>query len=171
MLYGETGGRAVVLVFAMLLGYGATIAEPALNALGNTVEDITQGAFKKTLLIHSVAFGVGCGITIGVAKVIWDLPLAWMLVVPYTALVPITLMSTERFANIGWDSAGVTTGPITVPLVLAMGLGIGNELGALDGFGILSLASVCPILAVLSLGLVTEARLKRAQTGKAVLIN
>jgi hypothetical protein len=55
--------------------------------------------------------------------------------------------------NIGWDSAGVTTGPITVPLVLAMGLGIGSQVGVVEGFGILASASVCPILTVLLLGL------------------
>ena len=61
--------------------------------------------------------------------------------------------------NIAWDSAGVTTGPITVPLVLAIGLGIGKQVNVVEGFGILSMASVCPILAVLTFGLyVTEKR-------------
>ena len=60
--------------------------------------------------------------------------------------------------NIAWDSAGVTTGPVTVPLVLAMGLGFGNAVGALDGFGILSMASICPILSVLSTGIFIRAR-------------
>ena len=55
-----------------------------------------------------------------------------------------------------WDSAGVTTGPVTVPLVLAMGLGLGNAVSAVEGFGILSLASICPIVAVLSMGLVIQ---------------
>ena len=61
--------------------------------------------------------------------------------------------STEEFVNVAWDSAGVTTGPVTVPLVLAMGLGLGNAVSATEGFGILSMASICPILAVLLMGL------------------
>ena len=61
-------------------------------------------------------------------------------------------ISSEEFVNVAWDSAGVTTGPVTVPLVLAMGLGLGSAVSAVEGFGILSLASICPIIAVLTMG-------------------
>lgn len=73
----------------------------------------------------------------------------------YLVLILVTRLSTEDFVNFGWDSAGVTTGPITVPLVLAigLGLGIGSQVGVVEGFGILAAASVCPILTVLLLGL------------------
>ena len=71
------------------------------------------------------------------------LPLSWLLIPPYILLLVLTWLSSDEFVNFGWDSAGVTTGPITVPLVLAMGLGIGaNVPGVSDGFGILALASV-----------------------------
>ena len=159
-LYGELGGKVIVLLFAFLLGYGATVAEPALNALGITVEGITQGAFRKFLLIHSVAFGVGIGISLGIAKIIWGLPLAYLLIPLYLLLIPLSIFSTEEFTNIGWDSAGVTTGPITVPLVLALGLGVSKATSALEGFGIISLASVCPIIVVLSLGLYIKRKLR-----------
>ena len=161
MFYGEVWGKVVVLLFAFFLGYGATIAEPALNALGIAVEEITQGAFKKYLLIHSVAFGVGCGITLGMVKMIWDVPLAYFLIPMYILLIPITIIASEEFVNIGWDSAGVTTGPITVPLVIAMGLGVGSATSALDGFGIISLASVCPIIVVLTLGIYVEKKVRK----------
>ena len=64
-----------------------------------------------------------------------------------------TYFSTEEFVNIAWDSAGVTTGPVTVPLVLAMGLGFGEAVGAIEGFGILSMASIGPIISVMATGL------------------
>jgi len=146
-------GIIVLLIFAFLMGYGATLAEPALNALGYTVEEMTVGTFKKSLLMQAVAIGVGAGIACGMAKIVWSIPLAWLLVPPYLLLLLVTWMSTEEFVNIGWDSAGVTTGPVTVPLVLAMGLGIGSQVGVIEGFGILAMASVCPILTVLSVGL------------------
>ncbi len=155
-LFGAHGGLAgigVVLFFAFVMGYGATLAEPALNALGLTVEGLTAGAFRKSLLMHSVAVGVGAGIALGVAKIIWDVPLVWILVPAYLVLLLATGLSTEEYVNIGWDSAGVTTGPITVPLVLTMGLGIGAQVGVVEAFGILAAASVCPILSVLLLGL------------------
>jgi len=153
-------GLIVVLLFAFAMGYSATLAEPALNALGLTVEDITVGAFKKSLLIQSVALGVGAGIMLGVAKIIWNIPLFWLLGPLYLLLLLVTRFSTEEFVNIGWDSAGVTTGPITVPLVLSMGLGIGAQVGVVEGFGILATASVCPILAVLGMGIVVNYRRK-----------
>ena len=162
-LFGEMlPGIIVLLLFSFILGYGATLAEPALNALGYTVEKLTVGTFKKSFLIQSVAIGVGIGIVFGVAKIIWDIPLVWLLLPPYLLLMIITWMSTEEFVNIGWDSAGVTTGPVTVPLVLAMGLGIGNQLGVVEGFGILAMASVCPILSVLTVGLFV-ARKRKAE--------
>jgi len=152
-------GVLVVVLFAFIMGYSATLAEPALNALGTTVEKLTVGTFRKTLLMQAVAVGVGVGIALGVAKIIYGWPLIWMLVPLYTILMVLTVISSEDFVNIGWDSAGVTTGPVTVPLVLAMGLGISAQVGSVEGFGILALASVCPILAVLLVGLrVTQRR-------------
>lgn len=148
-------GKLVAVVFGFFLGYGATLAEPALNALGNTVESITVGAFRKKLLMHSVALGVGAGIAAGVCKIAYNLPLPYLLVPSYLLLLMLTWISSEDFVNFSWDSAGVTTGPITVPLVLAMGLGIGGNVpGVVDGFGVLALASVGPIITVLTVGLI-----------------
>jgi hypothetical protein len=155
-------GILVVILFAFIMGYGATLAEPALNALGVAVEELTAGTFKKSLLMQAVAVGVGCGIALGVTKIVLAIPLAWILVPPYVILLLVTKLSTEEFVNIGWDSAGVTTGPITVPLVLAMGLGIGTQVGVVEGFGILASASVCPILSVLLLGLHINRKRKAA---------
>jgi len=159
---GSLAGMLVVILFAFIMGYGATLAEPALNALGLTVEELTVGTFRKSLLMQAVAIGVGVGIALGVAKIIWNIPLFWMLIPPYLLLLFISKISTEEYVNIGWDSAGVTTGPITVPLVLAMGLGIGGQVGVVEGFGILSMASVCPILSVLIIGLLVNNRRKKA---------
>jgi hypothetical protein len=148
------------------LGYGATLAEPALNALGDAVERITVGAFRKQLLMQSVALGVAMGIAAGVFKMAYNLPLFWMLMPPYVLVLFLTWISPHSFVNFGWDSAGVTTGPITVPLVLAMGLGVGaNVPGVSDGFGILALASVGPIMTVLGVGLYTQRQESGAQTG------
>jgi hypothetical protein len=146
-------GIIVVLFFAFLMGYGATLAEPALNTLGATVEDISAGTFKKNMLMQAVAIGVGTGILLGVTKIIWNIPILWLLIPPYCILLILSAISTEEYVNIAWDSAGVTTGPITVPLVLSMGLGIGAQSGAIEGFGILAMASVSPIMSVLIMGL------------------
>ena len=73
-------GLALAFCFAWFLGFGATLAEPALNALGDTVENLTQGAFKKSLLMYSVSFGVGTGITLGVVKIVYDFQIAYLII-------------------------------------------------------------------------------------------
>ncbi|MDA0654059.1 MAG: DUF1538 domain-containing protein [Proteobacteria bacterium] len=152
-LYSVGVGVMIALVFAWALGFGATLAEPALNALGLTVENLTNGAFKKRTLMYAVSVGVAFGIAVGILKIVLDIPLAWLILPGYAAAVLLTILSSEEFVNVAWDSAGVTTGPVTVPLVLAMGLGFGNAVDAIEGFGILSMASIGPILTVMATGL------------------
>ena len=160
-LYSLTLGISIAALFAWFLGLGATLAEPALNALGTTVENLTNGAFRKSMLMYSVSIGVAFGIAIGILKIIFDIPIAYLLLPGYVFGLILTALSTEEFVNIAWDSAGVTTGPVTVPLVLAMGLGFGNAMGSVEGFGILSMASICPIIAVLSTGLWVQWKINR----------
>jgi hypothetical protein len=167
-LYLYSVGLILALVFAWVLGFGATMAEPALNALGVTAEQLTNGFFKKRMLITAVSLGVAFGITAGVTKLIFDLPLVWLVVPPYLVAVLLTAISSEEFVNVAWDSAGVTTGPITVPLVLAMGIGFGNATAAVEGFGILCLASIGPIISVLLAG--QWARFKISREARAASI-
>ena len=161
-LYGFLVGLLIALGFAWILGFGATLAEPALNALGLTVENLTNGAFKKSTLMLAVSFGVGCGIALGVAKIVFNIPIAYLLVPGYLLALALTWISTEEYVNVAWDSAGVTTGPVTVPLVLSMGLGFGNAVDAVEGFGILSMASIGPIISVLSVGIWVNWKVKSA---------
>ncbi|EDZ61889.1 protein containing DUF1538 [Sulfurimonas gotlandica GD1] len=151
-LYNYGFGLMLAIVFAWFLGFGATIAEPALSALGITAEELTNGMIKKKELIITVSFGVAFGIALGLAKLIFNLPLVWLLVGGYSLAIFLTVISSETLVNIAWDSAGVTTGPVTVPLVLALGLGFGTATHAVEGFGILCMASIGPILSVLIFG-------------------
>ena len=155
VIYGRPArvGLSLALLFAWVLGFGATVAEPALNALGITAEQLTNGVFKKRTLILAVSTGVAFGIALGLLKLIFDLPLVYMILAGYLLALALTVVSSEEFVSVAWDSAGVTTGPITVPLVLAMGLGFGNATHAVEGFGILSMASIGPIITVLLSGL------------------
>ncbi len=154
-------GILLVLIFAFGMGFGATMAEPGLNALGITVEELTVGAIKRSQILFIVSLGVGLGLVLGVVRILYDIPLIWFLLPGYLVLMPLTYLSEDGFTAIAWDCGGVTTGPVTVPLVLAMGLSIGNELNVVDGFGILAMASFMPIITVLTFGLITRARQQR----------
>lgn len=151
-------GYALVLLFAFAMGVGATVAEPSLNALGITLEELTTGTFKKSFLVKAVAAGVGVGMAVGFARILFDWPFLPLVAGPYLVALLLTAMSPEEISAIAWDSGGVTTGPITVPLVIAAGLGVGSTAGAVDSFGILALASAYPIIAVLAAGAFAEAR-------------
>ena len=154
-LYPYPFGVTLTLLFAATIGYGATIAEPALNAMGVTVENLTDGAFPRRLLIQAVAVGVALGTAAGVAKIIFQWPMLPLLLLAYAAALACTLLSDEEYVSLAWDSAGVTTGPVTVPLILALALGLGlsKAVGAAEGFGILAMASAGPIISVLAVGL------------------
>lgn len=161
-LYPYPLGIGLTLVFAATLGYGATVAEPALNAMGATVENLTDGAFPRRLLIQAVAVGVALGIALGVAKLVFQWPILPLLLGGYALALVGTLWSSEEYVALAWDSAGVTTGPVTVPLVLALGLGLGRAVGAAEGFGILAMASLGPIVSVLLVGFWIRSRAETA---------
>ena len=151
-------GIALVFIFAFGMGYGSTVAEPALSALGATVEELTVGMVTRVGVVRTVSLGVGIGLLAGVSRILYNFSVIWLLVPVYLAALVLTWFSEDDFASIAWDSGGVTTGPITVPLILAMGLGIGGGLNVIDGFGIVAMASVFPILTMLVYGIMVQRR-------------
>ncbi|PNH01042.1 hypothetical protein TSOC_013096, partial [Tetrabaena socialis] len=147
--YSYVGGIVLVMAVAWSLGFLATRAEPALRVLGRTVEHLSNGAFSASMLIYAVSVGVGTGMAVGSTKILFGVPLIYIILVKYAIACSITLISEEDFTAIAWDSAGVTTGPVTVPFVLSLGIGFSKATGATEGFGILTAASVSPIISVL----------------------
>ncbi len=152
-LYPDAVGKALAVAFGAVLGYGATLAEPAFNILGRQVEDVTQGAFKKWLFSQAVAIGVGVGAGLGIVSIICKVNLLYLLIPPYVLLFFLTMASDEKYVNIAWDGGAVTTGPVTVPLKIAIGIALSRATGFAEGFGILALASAYPVLNILILGL------------------
>jgi hypothetical protein len=152
-LYSTNLGKMIVVVFGVILGYGATLAEPAFNVLGAQVEEVTQGAFKKWLFSQAVAIGVGVGAGMGMMSLIYQIDLLKLLLPPYILLFLLTTINDEKYVNIAWDGGAVTTGPVTVPLKIAIGIALSHATGFAEGFGILALASAYPVLNILLIGL------------------
>ncbi|MTI96089.1 MAG: DUF1538 domain-containing protein [Firmicutes bacterium] len=148
----------LVIVFGFFLGYLATLAEPALLALSQEVDNLTQGAISSRMMVHIVALGVAVGVAGGLAKIIYKVPNSYILIPVYLLVIVLTWLSPEASTGIAYDSAGVTTGPVTVPLNLALAVGLSAVLGGrdplLDGFGIIALASAGPIITVQLAGLI-----------------
>uniref|UniRef100_A0A7S1NQD2 DUF1538 domain-containing protein n=1 Tax=Eutreptiella gymnastica TaxID=73025 RepID=A0A7S1NQD2_9EUGL len=161
-VYSHTVGVALCFGAAFCLGFGATLAEPALQAMAVTVEELTHHHLSVNDVILSVALGVGSGLALGVLKLVYKLKLSWMLYTGYLIALVLTSISEDTMINIAWDSAGVTTDAITVPMVLALGSGFGGSLSDADTFGLLALASVGPIISVLACALVRKRMSHRA---------
>ena len=155
-------GFSIIFLFAFGLGYAATLAEPSLAAVAIKLEEISVGTFKKNMLVSSVGIGVGIGIAIGLLKIVFSIPLIYILAPIYIAILILTFLSSdENFVNIAWDTGGATTGPITVPLVISLGLGFGTKIGNSDSFGVLSMASAVPIITVLIVGFYVSYKQKK----------
>jgi hypothetical protein len=153
-------GVGVVLSFAtaFIMGFGATLAEPALQAMAVTVEELTHDGLSVNQVVLSVAVGVGTGLGLGVLKLIYHIPLAPLLYLLYGLGLALTAMSDDTIVSIAWDSGGVTTDAITVPMVLSLGLGFGGALRYPNSFGLLALASICPIISVLICALLFQTK-------------
>jgi hypothetical protein len=168
--FGRLGGYLAVLVFVFFLGFLAIFAEPALAATAVTVEEMTTGTFKRSKLVMIAAVGVGIGMAIGFARVLFSnmLPsggihLSWILAPAYTLALVLTAFAPEDFSSIAWDVAGIATGPISVPIIITTGLGLGADSLRADGaFGIVATASVVPIIAVLVSGILDKRKSRRA---------
>jgi hypothetical protein len=168
--FGLPGSYMVVMVIVFLLGFFAIFAEPGLMVTAVTVEEITIGTFKRSKLILIAAIGVGCGMAVGFARVLFSnlLPsggihLSWILAPSYALALILTIFAPEDFSSIAWDVAGIATGPIAVPIIITTGLGLGRDSLRADGaFGIVATASVFPIIVILISGILEEIKSKRA---------
>ena len=150
-----------ILIFAFLLGYGATLAEPAIGALKEAAGRSESPALTNPYLIHVVGVGVGLAVVAGMLRLLFSWSLLRLLLPSVLTVSVLSLLAPESYVAVGWDSGGVTTGPVTVPLVLALGLGVAQVRGrgdlAMAGFGVITLASLFPIGAVLLLGIISTA--------------
>ena len=142
----------VVVSVSFLIGVVVTVSEPDLQVLAQQVPGIPNG-----LLIGAVAVGVGAFLVAALLRILFQVPLQWMLMVSYAAVFALAAFVPGDFLAVAFDSGGVTTGPMTVPFIMALGLGVSSirsdENAAQDSFGLVSLCSVGPILAVLILAL------------------
>ena len=143
---------SMIVIVALLLGFFITIAEPDLQVLAEQVPSV-----PNMLLIVSVAIGVGIFLVIGLLRMLFSVPLNYILIICYITVFALSIFVPKSFLAVSFDSGGVTTGPITVPFIIALGIGVSairsDRHAADDSFGLVSLASVGPILSVMLLSL------------------
>lgn len=150
-----SGKEWLILFITFAMGFVVTVAEPDLQVLAQQVP-----AIPDKVLIYTVAVGVGLFLSFAVLRIIRRIPLSIVLMVVYGILIVLSLFVPKEFIGVAFDSGGVTTGPVTVPFIMSFGVGLSTmrldrESGN-DSFGLISLASAGPIIAVMILGMVYE---------------
>jgi len=142
-----------VYIFAFAIGFSTTIAEPSLLAVAIKAQEVSGGTISLWGLRIAVALGVAIGISLGSYRIVTGLPIHWFIIVGYIIVVIQTVYSPKMIISLAYDSGGVTTSTVTVPLVAALGLGLASKVPGrselIDGFGLIAFASLFPIIAVL----------------------
>ncbi|GIP63846.1 hypothetical protein J32TS6_24010 [Virgibacillus pantothenticus] len=148
----------LIVFFGFLLGAVVTIAEPDVRVLSTQVDQVSNGEISKTILILAVAIGVGIFVALSLMRIIFSIPIAYILAGGYGMIFILAAFTPSTFVPISFDAGGVTTGPLTVPFIMALGVGVASVLrgksASQDGFGLIALASLGPILSVLILGVI-----------------
>lgn len=148
-----------VYIFAFLVGFATTIAEPSLIAVAIKANEVSGGSIGIWGLRLSVAFGVAIGISLGCYRIVVGDPIHYYIMVGYVVVVLQTLVTPKLIIPLAYDSGGVTTSTVTVPLVAALGLGLAETVPGrnplIDGFGLIAFASLFPIMSVMAYAQIT----------------
>lgn len=154
-----------VYLFAFAIGFSTTIAEPSLLAVAIKANQVSAGSIGIWGLRISVALGVAIGIALGAFRIVTGTPLYWYIISGYIFVVIQTWYAPKMIIALAYDSGGVTTSTVTVPLVAALGLGLSTTVPGrsplLDGFGLIAFASLFPIMSVMAYAQLSEWKAKR----------
>ncbi|GMG97456.1 DUF1538 domain-containing protein [Tepidimicrobium xylanilyticum] len=150
----------LIIIIGFVIGYFGTLVEPALKALALEVEEISIGAIPNKILIHAVAIGFGSGMAIGLLRILNGIPYLKVAIPLLLLVILLSFFAPEQYVSIAMDSASATTGPVNIPLNMALAIGLAKVIKGADpllsGFGIVGLTSLGAIISVLTLGILTR---------------
>ena len=162
----STKTSTFAIVFAIVIGFLITFAEPAVKVLGGQVEEVTQGNIKKSVVIVAIAIAMMSAISIFVVKIIFDISIWWILGIGYGLILILMPFSSSTFVAIAFDSGGVASGPMCAAFILPMMIGFASSSGsAVEGFGLIATVGMMPILVLVMLGVLYKIKVD-AQSAK-----
>jgi len=154
----KSGSIILIIITGFLFGFLATVAEPDVRILADMIQAVSENGILKIQLIIVIAVGVGFFVATSILRIIYNIPIAYLFAAGYITIIALSLISPPNYAPIAFDAGGVTTGPISVPFIMALGIGVTSILGGRtalsDGFGLIGLASIGPIIGVLLMGII-----------------
>ena len=166
----EMKNNLLIYLFAFLIGFSTTMAEPALLAIAIKAEEISEGNIKQNVLRMVVALGVAIGIALGSYRIVAGDPIHYYIIAGYILVIIFTYFAPKYIVPIAYDSGGVTTSTVTVPLVAALGLGLAENIEGrnplIDGFGLIAFASLFPMLTVMGYGIHAEYYKKKKEISR-----
>ncbi|MGM0519564.1 MAG: DUF1538 family protein [Campylobacterota bacterium] len=171
--FAKHGSMIWVLVFAFLIGFGTTIAEPALAVIADKAASISSGRIDSMVLRLVVAGSVGFAILLGVYRIYKGHPIHYYIIAGYILVVSVTFFAPKEIIGLAYDLGGVTTSTVTVPLVAALGIGLASSIKGrdpvVDGFGLIAFASLTPMIFVQIYGIAVYNLVDAQEVGKVVM--
>jgi hypothetical protein len=171
--FARKGSLFWLLLFAFTIGFATTVAEPALIAIAQKAAAISHGLIDAFWLRMTVALSVGFAIALGVLRILLGHPISWYIIGGYIIVVLVTFFAPREIIGLAYDSGGVTTSTVTVPLVAALGIGLASSIKgrnpAIDGFGLIAFASLTPMIFVQIYGIIAYASADAVQASSALL--
>ena len=153
----KRGSLLLIVVVAFSFGFATTIAEPDVLVLSKQIDLIARGAIAGSTVLYVIALGVGISVAVAMLRVVFGIRMVYLLTVVYAIVLVLSFFTPTEFVPLAYDSGSVTTGALTAPVVIALALGLSSVLAGRstvsDGFGLLGLASIGPIIAVMLLGI------------------
>lgn len=163
----ENIGKWIIIPIGFILGVVATFAEPAVRVLNQEVEKVSGGYIPQIVLLTTLSLGVGFSISLAMTRIIYGIPLMYLLLPGYGLALVLIYFSEDNFISIAFDSGGVATGPMTVTFIMAFSVGVASKIKGSDplveGFGMIALVALSPILSVLILGLIYSRKEKQVE--------
>lgn len=165
----QQNNHLFIYLFGFLIGFSTTMAEPALLAIALKVEEISAGGIRQNILRISVALGVAIGIALGAYRIVSGDSIHYYIIAGYSVVIIMTYFAPRYIIPIAYDSGGVTTSTVTVPLVAALGLGLATNIEGrnplIDGFGLIAFASLFPMITVMLYGIISHYKSEQKDQG------
>ena len=166
-ILGAIERQWLLIPFGFMMGFLATWGEPAVRILGSQVEEASGGSIRKRVVVYTISIGVALFVALGMARIVYGIPLLWIIIPGYLVAIGMLWFSEKSIIAIAFDAGGVATGPMVVAFVLAIAVGIASAIEGrdpiIDGFGLIALIALAPILTIMLLGLILRIKLRRKE--------
>ena len=164
---GNIRAQWLLIPFGLMMGFLATWGEPAVRILSSQIEEASGGSIRRRIVLYAISSSVALFVALGMARIVYGIPLLWIVIPGYLLAIGMLWFSERSVVAVAFDAGGVATGPMVVTFVLAIAVGIASAIEGrdpiIDGFGLIALVALAPILTIMVLGLILRLRLRRKE--------